>query len=100
MELLNCPFCGGEAELWRSNETHKRKAWIACMGRCAVLITSEHKTDEEARDAWNTRATSEADALRAAAKAVIDRWDSTDWKAAPTADVMNELRTALKGGDA
>jgi hypothetical protein len=30
-----------------------------------------------------------------AAKAVIGRWDSTDWKAAPTAEVMNRLRAAL-----
>lgn len=31
-----------------------------------------------------------------AATAVIDRWDSPDWKIqAPTADVMNALRTAL-----
>lgn len=30
-----------------------------------------------------------------AAKAVIARWDSTDWKAPPTADVMNRLRNAL-----
>jgi hypothetical protein len=33
--------------------------------------------------------------LLEAAKAVIARWDSTDWKAAPTAEVMNRLRNAL-----
>ena len=35
------------------------------------------------------------------AHAVIDRWDSTDWKAPPTADAMNELRDALRdmGGE-
>jgi hypothetical protein len=30
-----------------------------------------------------------------AAKAVIARWDSKDWKAPPTAEVMNRLRNAL-----
>jgi hypothetical protein len=30
-----------------------------------------------------------------AAKAVIARWDSKDWKAPPTAEVMNRLRAAL-----
>jgi hypothetical protein len=30
-----------------------------------------------------------------AAKAVIARWDSTDWKAPPTAEGMNRLRAAL-----
>lgn len=34
-------------------------------------------------------------ALREAARAVLDRWDSLDWKAAPTADYMNRLRAAL-----
>lgn len=35
------------------------------------------------------------DKLREAAQAVLDRWDSLDWKAAPTADYMNRLRDAL-----
>ena len=30
-----------------------------------------------------------------AATAVLDRWDSTDWKAVPTAEVMNRLRAVL-----
>jgi hypothetical protein len=30
-----------------------------------------------------------------AAKAVIARWDSNDWKAPPTAEGMNRLRAAL-----
>jgi hypothetical protein len=30
-----------------------------------------------------------------AAQAVVDRWDSTDWKAPPTAEVMDGLRNAL-----
>lgn len=54
-ELKPCPFCGGEAEIWRSSPDGKRRAWISCMGRCAVLITSEHITDAEAVAAWNTR---------------------------------------------
>lgn len=36
-----------------------------------------------------------AEALVKAAQAVVDRWDSIDWKAPPTAEVMNELRRAL-----
>lgn len=35
------------------------------------------------------------DPLREAAQAVLDRWDSLDWKVAPTADYMNRLRAAL-----
>lgn len=52
--LAPCPFCGGEAELWNAHDN--RPAWIACMGRCAVLISKEHATDAEAIAAWNRRA--------------------------------------------
>lgn len=55
-ELKPCPFCGGEAEIWRAHpENPPRKAWIACMSRCAVM-TKEHDTDAAAIAAWNTRA--------------------------------------------
>lgn len=54
VELKACPFCGGPAEIWRANQDFKRKAWIACMGRCAVL-TRERLTDAEAIEAWNRR---------------------------------------------
>jgi Lar family restriction alleviation protein len=55
-KLKPCPFCGGPAELWRAGTHPDRAAWIACMGKCSVLISKEHKTDEEAIAAWNTRA--------------------------------------------
>lgn len=53
--LKPCPFCGGAAELWRAHPHPDRAAWIACMGKCSVLVSKEHKTDEEAIAAWNTR---------------------------------------------
>ena len=53
-KLLPCPFCGSKAELWQAVEG--RPAWIACMGRCAVLITKQHTTTEAAIETWNTRA--------------------------------------------
>ncbi len=52
--LLPCPFCGGEAEIWRAHM--ERTAWIGCMGKCSVLVSREYKTDAEAIAAWNTRA--------------------------------------------
>jgi len=53
-ELKPCPFCGGEAEIWRAHEC--RTAWIACMGKCVVLISKEYLSDDEAITAWNRRA--------------------------------------------
>lgn len=53
-DLKPCPFCGGEAEIWRANR--ERSAWIACMGRCCVLVSKEYTTDAEAIAAWNRRA--------------------------------------------
>lgn len=62
-DLLPCPFCGGPAEMWNAFSNPKRPAWIACMGRCAVLVTDEHKTTEEAIKTWNTRARMKNDKL-------------------------------------
>ena len=62
-DLKPCPFCGGEAEIWRAHRG--LTAWIACMGRCAVLVSKEYTADEEAIAAWNTRAPL-AEALAAA----------------------------------
>ena len=53
--LLPCPFCGGEAEIWRASADPKRPAWVGCMGRCAVLVSREYETTEEAIAAWNRR---------------------------------------------
>lgn len=53
-DLLPCPFCGGDAEIWRAHEG--RTAWVACMGRCAVLVSKEYTTDADAIAAWNRRA--------------------------------------------
>ncbi len=52
-QLKPCPFCGGKAELWRAHA--ERTAWIACMSKCSVLVSNEHKTDAEAIAAWNHR---------------------------------------------
>jgi len=53
--LLPCPFCGGEAEIWRASADPKRPAWVGCMGRCAVLVSRGYETTEEAIAAWNRR---------------------------------------------
>ena len=60
--LKPCPFCGGEAELWRHSTTGhlNRPAWVACMGRCSVLVSREYGSDAEAITAWNTRASDAA----------------------------------------
>lgn len=56
-ELKPCPLCGGPAELWKAQDAQrKRPAFVACMGRCVVLISRECETDEEAISLWNTRA--------------------------------------------
>jgi len=49
-KLLNCPFCGGEAEIYR----HTRKTWRIDCGGCFVG-TFGFESKDMARDAWNTR---------------------------------------------
>lgn len=53
-DLKPCPFCGGDAVLWRAGSG--RAAWIACMGECSVLVSREYENDDAAIAAWNRRA--------------------------------------------
>ena len=83
-DLKPCPLCGGDAEIWRAHEG--RTAWVACMGRCAVLVSKQYTTDAEAIAAWNTRATPALAAMtpevaklvEAAACAAVD-WANGDY---------------------
>lgn len=78
--LKNCPFCGGEAEIWRASADPKRPAWVGCMGRCAVLVSREYETTEEAIAAWNRRTPPAAvpdgwrDALEHVTELLVDTW--------------------------
>ena len=63
-DLKPCPFCGGPAELWQALDG--RPAWVACLGRCSVLVTRDHTTTEDAIAAWNRRADIHDTALAAA----------------------------------
>lgn len=86
-----CPFCGGEAELWRASG--ERTAWIACVGRCSVLVSKEHKTDAEAIAAWNRRASPSGfnDGVRAAAEAVRRLGLEYEREGSPTARSVLEV---------
>ena len=50
-ELLSCPFCAGEAHVYKNNLWH-----VACerAHNCCVTM-SAFATEAEAIDAWNTR---------------------------------------------
>ena len=51
-ELLNCPFCGGEAHFTVSSDGYG----VECDGElCFKTIMQEHPTEEYAARAWNTR---------------------------------------------
>jgi len=72
--LLPCPFCGGEAEIWRAHM--ERTAWIGCMGKCSVLVSREYKTDAEAIAAWNTRVPTDHErAVQAAVAKAVEAAD-------------------------
>lgn len=54
-EFKSCPFCGGDAFM----NLEGRKFWIECRG-CAAE-TGCFKTEDEAIEAWNTRAERECE---------------------------------------
>lgn len=52
MELLPCPFCGGEAEMVRTG-TPRRSCQVACSN-----CNTHHESADEGEDSgasWNTR---------------------------------------------
>jgi len=58
MTLLPCPFCGGEADISDEGEgTEPYRFWAYCTnGKCFVEGTPAFETENEAIEAWNTRA--------------------------------------------
>lgn len=91
-ELLNCPFCGGEAE-YHSDKgpTGEVYAWVGCNQcdamSCHIDVRSMQPEETHPIDAWNTRAsdaeiTRLTEALRAAEereKALRDDADRYHW---------------------
>ena len=58
--LRECPFCGGEAVLQKWG----LKPYVACT-KCGCSMPDRHQEDEQAIEAWNTRATRKpTDAVR------------------------------------
>lgn len=57
IQLLPCPFCGGEAELIQDFNHPSRPAAIAWQVDCVEcwIETLYHNTPEEAAAFWNTR---------------------------------------------
>ena len=54
MELKPCPFCGGEAKIYRS----KYDAFVGC-DKCHISTWSGD-SEQELVDAWNRRASDNA----------------------------------------
>lgn len=60
-DLKPCPFCGGEAgmlhvsQLWEPKDSF----WVQCKNPKCRMSGAHHKTEPEAKKAWNTRNVSE-----------------------------------------
>lgn len=83
-DLLNCPFCGGEAELYTTVPTHD--GFWCCICRDCGASTS-FGSEAEAIAAWNTRAND------AASTEMAQRIQSLELECAKLAE---ELRKAVK----
>ena len=59
IDLLLCPFCGGEAILLHENLGVNISSYIKCLG-CGVetdkfQISTDHSCDDKAVESWNRR---------------------------------------------
>lgn len=59
-ELMPCPFCGGEAELFECEETDNEGGWVVGCKSCMASTRVHFANGDDPRpivvDLWNTRA--------------------------------------------
>lgn len=53
MEIKPCPFCGGEAKVYRRGSAILR--WYAMCVSCSASSDEDYLSPEDAADAWNQR---------------------------------------------
>lgn len=110
-KLLPCPFCGSEAESYaRTDRVYQESTefldalFVADCTVCNANIELE-SSEEEARKAWNTRATNKTiDTLVAALEATLENlrmraeWDKHDKKPVLNISngVLNQIHEALE----
>lgn len=59
-KLKPCPFCGGKADVWRTNYHVYIQCENFCMDdRFEHLVQVSGDTEEQALEAWNRRANDE-----------------------------------------
>lgn len=55
-DLLPCPFCGGEARVWKYSHPSRGEYWHAVCEEPYCCIVGCEDTEAEAIAAWNERA--------------------------------------------
>ena len=56
-DLLPCPFCGGEADVYKHNRPAFGASYhVECQEEACLCGTCHHESRDEAIAAWNTRA--------------------------------------------
>lgn len=91
MDLLPCPFCGGEAK-YAVIEGARYSHVVECKGCASTAGGSTFPNEKYNAEKWNTRSNPQADALAEAANAIVE-----DHFLRGSVDVsnFNRLSTAL-----
>lgn len=90
VQLLPCPFCGGEAEMIEAHDDDGRFAAVGC-NKCGAGSRQHYFCGDDARDyaasAWNTRQAALAHASSAttnpqeSSSRLVDARDALRWRA-------------------
>jgi hypothetical protein len=82
---------------WQAKPNHRSTGWYVCSGNVELASVNQVLAGITAEECEaNARLMAGAKELRTAAIAVVERWDTPNWKDAPaTAEVIGVLRAAI-----
>lgn len=94
MEIKQCPFCGGEAKVYRRGSAILR--WYAMCISCSASSGEDYWSPEDAADAWNQRFEQNPSEADRWLKEATEQRDRADKAEAERDELKNSLAQAIR----